>query len=299
MFQVGETCMALKPCPAGILCKDTCNSPFYECIFCDEKYTGLHCDIPIDGDECTENPCRNSGVCVDKYADYECNCPPGYSGKNCETDINECESLPCMNGGTCINLVNNFQCQCTAGYTGSNCATDFDDCFSKPCLNDGSCVDKLNGYICNCKSGTTGTLCETDIDECRSQPCMNFGTCKDKMNKFECQCLPAYTGETCQKKKTDPESLYVGCYIDAGDRALFGVGGMKQNDVIGITKQCIKICKGAGHPYAGLQWYSQCFCGTTYDKHGKASESACNTACRDSFGRMCGGSWKNSIYKTS
>ena len=34
--------------------------------------------------ECSSNPCQNSGTCVDKIADYQCTCLNGFTGKNCE-----------------------------------------------------------------------------------------------------------------------------------------------------------------------------------------------------------------------
>jgi len=35
--------------------------------------------------ECESNPCRNGGTCVDGVNAYTCTCPPGYAGKDCET----------------------------------------------------------------------------------------------------------------------------------------------------------------------------------------------------------------------
>ena len=40
-------CKSLKPCGENILCKDTCESPYYQCIYCDANHKGLHCDKPI------------------------------------------------------------------------------------------------------------------------------------------------------------------------------------------------------------------------------------------------------------
>ena len=39
----------------------------------------------LDRDECSSTPCQNSGICVDKFADYQCTCLNGFTGKNCET----------------------------------------------------------------------------------------------------------------------------------------------------------------------------------------------------------------------
>ena len=38
-----------------------------------------------ESDECSSNPCKYSGTCVDKFADYQCTCSNGFTGRNCET----------------------------------------------------------------------------------------------------------------------------------------------------------------------------------------------------------------------
>ena len=48
--------------------------------------------------ECKSSPCINGASCVDLEDFYECQCVPGYTGRNCEIDINECEDQPCLNG---------------------------------------------------------------------------------------------------------------------------------------------------------------------------------------------------------
>jgi hypothetical protein len=37
------------------------------------------------------------------------------------TDINECDSNPCENSGTCNNHINFYNCSCPPGYEGVNC----------------------------------------------------------------------------------------------------------------------------------------------------------------------------------
>lgn len=51
--------------------------------------------------------------------------PPG---QTCEVDINECVKSPCRRGASCHNTNGGYRCHCQAGYTGRNCETDIDDC---------------------------------------------------------------------------------------------------------------------------------------------------------------------------
>lgn len=50
------------------------------------------------------------------------------TGQLCTSDINECASNPCKNRGTCTNTSGGYVCSCRAGYTGPNCETDINDC---------------------------------------------------------------------------------------------------------------------------------------------------------------------------
>ncbi|XP_062582966.1 sushi, nidogen and EGF-like domain-containing protein 1, partial [Saccostrea cucullata] len=109
-------------------------------------------------DECASSPCVH-GNCSNEYLYYECICDPGYTGVNCEIDINECQSSPCVHGN-CSDLINHYTCQCYAGYTGTNCEIDIDECASSPCIH-GNCTDRVNGYTCQCIPGYTGVHCET------------------------------------------------------------------------------------------------------------------------------------------
>ena len=89
---------------------------------------------------------------------------------------------------------------------------------------------------------------------------------------------------------------YIGCYKDDRIRALPSEQILNQ-ELGSLTQQCIDKCRNLNHPYAGLQYFSHCFCGSAYDKYGKVDESYCNTQCRDSSGQFCGGTWINSVYK--
>ena len=39
--------------------------------------------------------------------------------------------------GTCIDQVNSYICQCDAGYTGYECNVEIDECQSSPCVRGG------------------------------------------------------------------------------------------------------------------------------------------------------------------
>lgn len=141
---------------------------------------------------------------------------PGYTGPNCEIEINECQSHPCQNGGSCIDLVGHYICSCPPGTLGVLCEINEDDCAqplrlrSSPpkCLNNGTCVDRVGGYRCNCPPGFTGERCEGDINECLSNPCnpSNSLDCIQLPNDYQCVCKPGFTGRRCQSRFSVCES---------------------------------------------------------------------------------------------
>ena len=45
-------------------------------------------------------------------------CVLGFTGLNCELEVNDCEIQPCSNGGSCKDLGNMYMCQCSLGFTG-------------------------------------------------------------------------------------------------------------------------------------------------------------------------------------
>lgn len=70
----------------------------------------------------------NGATCVDQIDGYMCLCVPGYSGIQCQTDIDECASTPCHFGGTCLHTLNGYTCLCIPGYSGLQCQTNINEC---------------------------------------------------------------------------------------------------------------------------------------------------------------------------
>ena len=70
------------------------------------------------------------------------------------------------------------------GFTGENCEVNVNECLSFPCENNGTCEDRIDGYICHCMSGWTGHTCTVNINDCASDSCLNGAICIDKVNRF-------------------------------------------------------------------------------------------------------------------
>ncbi|KAH9373124.1 hypothetical protein HPB48_015905 [Haemaphysalis longicornis] len=162
------------------------------------------------------SPCANGSTCVDLTHGFQCVCPDGLRGLNCEEDVDDCgpgsacelnvddcASGPCQNGATCIDGVNSYGCKCAKGFTGKNCEKTYHDCATRPCRNGGSCFESLTGFRCCCPKGYRGETCETVEHACLPNPCRNNGTCLKKGDSFACVCAPGYEGRTCETDVDD------------------------------------------------------------------------------------------------
>ncbi|XP_022235577.1 neurogenic locus Notch protein-like [Limulus polyphemus] len=152
----------------------------------------------------------NGGSCQDGINTYICECAKGYTGSNCQFEINECDSSPCKNRATCVHHVGNYTCHCPFGYTGLRCETLVDWCNTNPCLNGATCKQNKNTYKCICRPGWTGTLCDVSMVSCSDAAlqkgtevrdlCKNGGTCENIGNSHRCSCSKGYEGSYCQHK---------------------------------------------------------------------------------------------------
>lgn len=196
-----------RPCQNGGICAQTEQPGNYNCT-CTAEYKGKNCqDLKIR--TCREWPCANSGTCIDEPNSldsdrYRCDCPQGYTGVNCESQVDFCIKLngQCQNGGTCRSDFSsfNYECLCVDGFDGRNCERNIDDCAGHPCKHGAACVDLVNEYRCDCTdTGFRGATCEENINECLDSPCRNAATCNDTLGDYMCLCAATFCGKNCQR----------------------------------------------------------------------------------------------------
>ncbi|XP_068613126.1 protein eyes shut homolog [Brachionichthys hirsutus] len=206
----------------------------YQCL-CAPGWIGEFCQYV--GNACLIIPhrCLNGATCITtnhppSSPQYTCKCAIGFTGVNCETEIDECDSSPCQHNGTCSDLVGYYECQCLTGFLGSKCEVDFDACALpgntcppetecvdlsdgleytcrvpcqqslEPCANGGRCV--LNGgssYTCVCAPGWSGQHCHINVNDCLRHWCQNGGTCVDETDGYSCLCPRGHTGIYCEE----------------------------------------------------------------------------------------------------
>lgn len=149
----------------------------YDCNACQAACLAGPCTtgtLPVDLDECEENPCKH-GVCVDGINSYQCFCPQGYYGVNCE--FARFNGVACSANSQCVS---NY-CDLTAGEcacnpvsaclpNGARCLEPLTDrCISGYCTPDGYCACPVGIGPITCTAN--GLSCTRDL-ECASGTCL-------------------------------------------------------------------------------------------------------------------------------
>uniref|UniRef100_A0A8D1BSX3 Delta like non-canonical Notch ligand 1 n=1 Tax=Sus scrofa TaxID=9823 RepID=A0A8D1BSX3_PIG len=194
-----DQCVTFPGCVNGL-----CVEP-WQCI-CKDGWDGHLCDLDIRA--CTSNPCANNGTCANlDNGQYECSCPPGFSGKDCQKKDGPCvmNGSPCQHGGSCVDdegRASHASCLCPPGFSGNFCELMTNSCIPNPCENQGICTDIGGDFRCRCPAGFMDKTCSRPVSTCANEPCLNGGTClQHSQVRFECLCKPKFTGPLCGRKR--------------------------------------------------------------------------------------------------
>ncbi|CAH2219520.1 vitamin K-dependent S [Pelobates cultripes] len=161
--------------------------------------------------QCNPVPCNKDGYqeCVDEKGDFRCICKPGWSGKECELDINECDEPDKVNGGCnqrCVNLQGSYRCACEDGYylhADKHTCLDFNECELANLCGSAKCINTPGKYDCECDPGyrfnISSKVCE-DVDECAEKVCTQ--NCVNQPGGYTCYCDGREKFKLAQDKKS-------------------------------------------------------------------------------------------------
>ncbi|XP_031551134.1 mucin-like protein [Actinia tenebrosa] len=216
--------------------------------------------------------CHNDGVCIkstnqnnDRFSIMSCQCPSGYTGRFCESDIDACEvnMNPCYPGVQCKDLpapanVTGYECgPCPSGFAGQgDSCSDIDECDGSSHGCSQICANTPGSFTCDCRRGyllnIDGRTCD-DVNECDpSSDCMQG--CVNTPGSYRCTCDEFFTVDPTNPKRCIPESPCKDgnhqcqqlCYVSNGvDHCTCTTGYELQGD----NKNCIDIdeCKTNKH----------------------------------------------------
>ncbi|XP_078509332.1 coagulation factor XII [Lissotriton helveticus] len=142
-------------------------------------------------DHCAKSPCENGGTCQSTFTNYKCECPDGYTGRDCQTemcfDAQLLQYFHLEESWMRARPPNVEECHCSR--KGTSCKrTKVKACDVNPCLNGGHCWEAKKSRVCGCPKEYTGKFCDIDLGEiCYSGNGASYrGTAQTTASGLEC-----------------------------------------------------------------------------------------------------------------
>ncbi|KAI2789285.1 hypothetical protein POX_e07315 [Penicillium oxalicum] len=140
--------------------------------------------------------------------------------------------------------------------------------------------------VCGAYNGTA-TCAGSSFGNC----CSQFGWCGSDT---------AHCGSGCQSNygncgvSTTLSWKSLGCYSDSTSARALSTAVQNPG---GTVETCQSLCESGGFTFAGMEFGTQCFCGTAIlNDAAVIDSSACNTPCPQNPAEICGGSNALSMY---
>lgn len=108
---------------------------------------------------------------------------------------------------------------------------------------------------------------------------------------------PSGAGTPKQSVKATDGSTYAyqGCFTDGASRNL---NGPSTSDPSMTAEKCVSFCRKQNkQTYAGLEYSTECYCGSSLKTQAKSTN--CNMACAGDSTETCGGGYALTTYKLS
>lgn len=142
---------------------------FVNCVFYIDTHRVGHIGVLrcADLNYCgTNRPCKNGGTCMNTEPDeYNCACPDGYSGKNCEIgkSLNRTRRESGLPRNVQSKVLRNWikpmeDVRLILLFSSFSSPAEH-ACVSNPCANGGTCHEVPSGFECHCPAGWSGPTC--------------------------------------------------------------------------------------------------------------------------------------------
>ncbi|TRY63197.1 hypothetical protein TCAL_03549 [Tigriopus californicus] len=131
-------------------------------------------------------------------------------------------------------------------------------------------------------------------------------SCRSQIANVTClaarsQLFPTYLRNQCaQSTDSRVVGTHLGCYKDSFSSRILNGGMTTYKTMLGKQK-CLMLCTESGYLYAGLQYGSECFCGSERPNDGDRfppEKSKCNYPCAGNPKENCGGYLAMDVYQT-